>query len=65
MPTLVIAGADGPATPVEMVQVIADGIPGAAFTVVPGAARLVNAERPEAVNQALTEHLERSDVGRC
>ncbi|WP_214366116.1 3-oxoadipate enol-lactonase [Pseudonocardia sp. H11422] len=60
VPTLVIAGADDPATPVEMVRAIALGIAGATFVVVGDAAHLVNAEQPEAVNQALAEHLERS-----
>ncbi|GAA4865009.1 3-oxoadipate enol-lactonase [Pseudonocardia benzenivorans] len=58
-PTLVVAGAEDPATPVDMVRAIADGIPGSTFVVVPDAAHLVNAERPEPVNRALAEHLER------
>ena len=56
-PTLVVAGAEDPATPVDMVRQIADGVPGARFVVVPDAAHLVNAEAPEAVNTALREHL--------
>lgn len=59
VPTLALAGAADPATPVEMVQQIADGIPGARFVVVPDAAHLVNAERPADVNRELTAHLER------
>lgn len=56
-PTLVIAGAADPATPVDMVRQIADGISGARFVVVPDAAHLLNAERPAEVNQVLMEHL--------
>ena len=56
-PTLIVAGAEDPATPVDMVRQIADGIPGARFVVVPDAAHLVNAEAPDAVNAALREHL--------
>ena len=56
-PTLVIAGSVDPATPVATVREIADGIPGARFVEVPGAAHLVNVERPDEVNSALTEHL--------
>ncbi|MGY1707266.1 3-oxoadipate enol-lactonase [Geodermatophilus sp. SYSU D00697] len=55
-PTIVLAGAEDPATPPEMVQVIADGI-GAEFVVVPGAAHLPNVTDPETVNAALARHL--------
>ena len=48
-PTLVIAGADDPATPPDVVRSIADGIPQARFVVVPRASHLVSAEQPEAV----------------
>jgi 3-oxoadipate enol-lactonase len=56
-PTLVIAGAEDPATPPETVRVIADGIPGAHFMVVSGAAHLPNATDPETVNALLRGHL--------
>ncbi|WP_219417813.1 3-oxoadipate enol-lactonase [Pseudonocardia nigra] len=59
VPTLVIAGADDPATPVETVRAVADGIPGAEFVVVPHAAHLPTAERPDAVTDALRAHLDR------
>lgn len=59
VPTLAIAGADDPATPPDVVQAIVDGIPDATFLVVPDAAHLVNAERPEPVNGALAAHLDR------
>jgi 3-oxoadipate enol-lactonase len=40
-----------------MVRLIADGIPGAQFLVVPDAAHLPNATDPDAVNAALRKHL--------
>jgi 3-oxoadipate enol-lactonase len=52
-PTLVIAGADDPATPPDTVRTIADGIPGARFVVVPQASHLVSAEQPDAVTAAI------------
>jgi 3-oxoadipate enol-lactonase len=55
-PTLVIAGADDPATPVETVQLIADRVPGAQFVVLPGA-HLINVEAPDDVTKALAGHL--------
>ncbi len=56
-PTLTIAGAEDPATTPEMVRLIADGIPGSRFIVVPGAAHLPNATDPEVVNAALRRHV--------
>jgi 3-oxoadipate enol-lactonase len=56
-PTLAIAGAEDPATTGEMVRELAEGIPGAQFVVVPGAAHLPNATHPDQVNAALREHL--------
>lgn len=58
-PTLVLAGADDPATPVDMVGAIADGIPDATFAVVDDAAHLFTAERPAEVNAAVIAHLEK------
>lgn len=58
-PTLVLAGADDPATPVDMVREIALGVPGASFAVVPDAAHLFTAERPEVVNAMVAGHLTR------
>jgi 3-oxoadipate enol-lactonase len=57
VPTLVIVGADDPATPPEQAKVIAEGIPGARLVVVPAAAHLVNVEQPEAFNRAVLDHL--------
>jgi len=56
-PTLTIAGTEDPATTPEMVRFIADGIRGAWFAVVRGAAHLPNATDPEVVNEALRRHL--------
>jgi 3-oxoadipate enol-lactonase len=40
-----------------MMRELAEGIPGAQFVVIPGAAHLPNATDPDAVNAALREHL--------
>jgi 3-oxoadipate enol-lactonase len=60
VPTLVIAGAEDPATPVEMAQELADGIPCAELVVIPGAAHLANVEQPAAVTAAIRGYLERT-----
>jgi 3-oxoadipate enol-lactonase len=57
-PTLVVAGSEDPATPVDMVREIADAIPGAQFVVVPGAGHLPNATDPATVNAALRKHVD-------
>ena len=52
-PTLVIAGAQDPATPpAEHAERIADGIPGARLEVLDPGAHLINVERPDAVTAA-------------
>lgn len=56
-PTLVIAGADDPATPPEQAERIAAGIPGARMAVVEKAAHLGNAEQPAAFTSLIVEHL--------
>ena len=56
-PTLVVAGAEDPATTVDMVRLLADGIPESEFVVVPGAAHLPNATHPGVVDAALRTHL--------
>ncbi len=56
-PTLAVAGAEDPATTVEMVRLLADGIPDSAFVVVAGAAHLPTATHPGAVNAALRHHV--------
>jgi 3-oxoadipate enol-lactonase len=52
-PTLVVAGADDPATPPEHGQAIAAAIPGARFEVLPDAAHLASVEQAEAVTALL------------
>ncbi|MFI7535471.1 4-carboxymuconolactone decarboxylase [Streptosporangium sp. NPDC049376] len=56
-PTLVVAGADDPATPLAHALTLASGIPGALLTVVPGASHLAGVERPEEVTAAIVRHL--------
>ncbi|MFI7632718.1 4-carboxymuconolactone decarboxylase [Nonomuraea sp. NPDC049400] len=56
-PTLVIAGSQDPAAPLDQALVLADHIPGASLTVVPRASHLANVERPEAVTTAIAGHL--------
>lgn len=62
-PTLVVAGADDPATPVEHAREIVRGIPRARLAVVGAAAHLANVEQPEQVSRLLLDHLheERGD----
>lgn len=57
VPTLVIAGADDLLTPDA--RDVADGIPGARFVAIGGAAHAVALEVPEAVLGAILEHLGR------
>lgn len=55
-PTLVVAGADDPATPVEPhATTLTDGIPGLRLEVVPGA-HLATIESADAVNALLVDH---------
>ena len=58
-PTLIIAGADDPATPVAMMEDIRARIPEAELIIVPKAAHLLNIERPEVVNSHLEAFLGR------
>jgi 3-oxoadipate enol-lactonase len=57
VPTLVVVGAEDPATPPERATAIAEGVPGARLVVVPDAAHLVNVEQPGAFNRAVLDHL--------
>jgi 3-oxoadipate enol-lactonase len=59
-PTLVVAGADDPATPPELGEEMAEGIDGATLQVVRDAAHLANIERPDEVSEAVVEHLRRT-----
>jgi 3-oxoadipate enol-lactonase len=56
-PTLVVAGAEDPATPPEHGQVIADAVPDARLVVLPGVAHFAGVERPGPVNELLLGHL--------
>lgn len=60
-PTLVVAGADDPATPVDHAAAIAAGLPGARTVVVGPAAHLANVEQPTAVSQHILSHLTDGD----
>ena len=51
-------------TPLSYAEALADGIPGAALQVVPGAGHISNLEAPEAVNAALREHLDAVEAAR-
>ncbi|HEX4408332.1 MAG TPA: alpha/beta fold hydrolase [Xanthobacteraceae bacterium] len=56
-PTLVLVGEGDMATPPELAQEIAAGIPGSRLVVVPGSGHLSTMEKPEAVTEALVEWL--------
>ncbi|MBP2323771.1 3-oxoadipate enol-lactonase [Kibdelosporangium banguiense] len=56
-PTLIIAGADDPATPPEHARELAAGIPRSRVAVLDGAAHLANVERPIEFNDLLRAHL--------
>jgi 3-oxoadipate enol-lactonase len=58
--TLAIAGADDPATPPAMLEEIATQVKNGRLLVVPRAAHLANAERPDIITPAIIEHLEQS-----
>lgn len=58
-PTLVIAGEDDPATPLDKAEEILGLIPGAELTVVPEAAHLLNIEQQDVVNEILIGYLAR------
>jgi 3-oxoadipate enol-lactonase len=57
-PTLVIAGADDPATPVRHAHEIAGRIPAARLVVLDAAAHLANVEQPEQVCRLLLDHFD-------
>jgi 3-oxoadipate enol-lactonase len=56
-PTLVISGTEDVATPPAIGRALADGIPGAEFVELPGAAHLGNVERPDAFTDLIRSHL--------
>ncbi|MGV9253448.1 bifunctional 3-oxoadipate enol-lactonase/4-carboxymuconolactone decarboxylase PcaDC [Streptomyces sp. NPDC003697] len=57
-PTLLVAGREDPATPPAHLREIADAVPGAALTEIPGASHLAPAQCPEAVLTALRTHFD-------
>ena len=59
-PTLVIAGEQDQATPMEMARVIQGGIRGAQLVTIPSASHLSNLEQPQAFNAALTSFLDKT-----
>jgi len=56
--TLVIAGADDPATPPSHAEAIVESIPGARLQIVPDAAHLATLEQPAAISALITAHLQ-------
>ncbi|MCZ4123786.1 bifunctional 3-oxoadipate enol-lactonase/4-carboxymuconolactone decarboxylase PcaDC [Streptomyces sp. H39-S7] len=56
VPTLVVAGADDPATPPADARVLVAGIPDAKLAVVPAASHLTPVEQPGAVGELLVRH---------
>ena len=57
-PTLIVAGADDPATTVEIMRALHDRIPGSRFVEIPNAAHLLNIEQAEHFNRTLTSFLD-------
>ncbi|MEV4622076.1 3-oxoadipate enol-lactonase [Asanoa sp. NPDC049573] len=55
-PTLVVAGADDPATPPRLAETIVEGVRGAELVVLPDAAHLASVERSGAVTALLHRH---------
>ena len=56
-PTLVVAGGEDRATPVDHARALSDGIPHSRLEVIAAAAHLANVEQPDAVTEAITTHL--------
>lgn len=56
-PTLVVAGAEDPATPVEHALTLATGIPGALLSVIPGASHLATVQCADRATAAMAGHL--------
>lgn len=58
MPTLFITGADDPrGGPPEIVQGLADRVPGAQHVSIPNAAHICNIQNPDAFNETLGRFL--------
>ena len=58
-PTLVIAGREDQLMPLEVVQELADGIPGARLTAIEDCGHVAPLEQPDRVREAFVEWLER------
>jgi 3-oxoadipate enol-lactonase len=56
-PTLIVAGADDPATTVDLMRDLHERIPGSRFVQIPQAAHLLNIEQPGRFNRTLTGFL--------
>ncbi len=57
VPTLVVTAEEDPATPPAHGRLLAEGIPSASLRVIPGAAHLVNVERPHELSGLVLRHL--------
>jgi 3-oxoadipate enol-lactonase len=57
-PTLVVAGADDPATPPDHGHEIAEGIEGAEFNVIPGAAHLASVQQPARATELIEKGMQ-------
>ena len=58
VPTIVVGGAEDALTPSDVMQALADGIPGARFVAIPAAGHLAPLEQPLAVNRVLSDFLD-------
>lgn len=63
VPTLVMGGAEDALTPPDVMQALADGIPGARFVAIPAAGHLAPLEQPLAVNRVLSDFLDALPAG--
>lgn len=57
-PTVVVAGRDDTATPLEHAETITAGIAGARLAVIADAAHVANVEQPEAVTRQILDHVD-------
>ncbi len=62
-PTLVVSGAEDPATPPDHGRAIADGIAGARFELIEGAAHLANIEKAELVTPLIAGFIDAEQEG--
>jgi 3-oxoadipate enol-lactonase len=63
VPTLVLVGERDEETPLAYAEALATGIAGARLQIIPRAGHIANLEAPEAVNIALSEHLDAAGIG--